>query len=463
MKIIRMQMSILKKLILSMCLLLPAVSVAEMPERTKANVEKYKKICRENIYGIMKGMYREPGGSLRYPFMAPGSASYLNDLWDWDSWLSDVALRQILMENGTDADREEALRYEQGCVLNALSYGGMDGYIPVIISRNSPSRDEIMAARNVYKINMHKPCLAQHAAFIVKNNGGDAEWLREPYNLLAAFVAKYMNYHRDKATGLLYWENDEMIGVDNDPSTFYRPEESSGSIYLNSLMYKELLAMAYISDRLKMRENADDYRRQAGELRDAIRKHCWDPRDGFYYSVDFNLLPVDKPGRSGFTLHQGAPRDYDCLLQRFSVWSGFLPMWSGIATKEEAREMVERNYRNPRLFRAPAGVYTLAPTEKMFNVKASGNPSSWLGPVWGCSNYFVWRALVDYGYDDDARELAEKTVLLLGRDFERFGALHEYYAPDSGEPILNRGFQNWNLLVLNMISWLDGKTPVREF
>ena len=48
-------------------------------------------------------------------------------------------------------------------------------------------------------------------------------------------------------------------------------------------------------------------------------------------------------------------------------------------------------------------------------------------------------------------------------DYERFGALHEYYMPDNGEPILNKGFQNWNLLVLNMAAWLDGKETVNEF
>ena len=436
---------------------------ATMPDNTPANIKKYKKICRDSIYAIMKGMYRESGGSLKYPFIAPGSASYLNDLWDWDSWLSNIALRQILLEHGTKTDKAEAVAYEQGCVLNALSYGGMDGYIPVIVSRTSPSRDEILRSRNIYDINMHKPCLAQHAAFIIKTQGGDAEWLREQYNILAAFVAKYMNFHRNKETGLLYWENDEMIGVDNDPSTFYRPARSSGSIFLNALMYKELLAMKYISECLGIDENGKDYEKQAEELANAIRKYCWDPRDGFFYSVDFNLLPVETPNHSGFTLHQGAPRNYPCLIQRLSVWSGFLAMWSGIATPEMAQEMVERNYRNKNLFNAPAGVYTLSPVEKMYNVKASGNPSSWLGPIWICANYFVWRGLVDYGYDNDARELAEKTILLLGHDFERFGQLHEYYSPVSGEPILNRGFQNWNFLVMNMMAWLDGKETIKEF
>ena len=46
---------------------------------------------------------------------------------------------------------------------------------------------------------------------------------------------------------------------------------------------------------------------------------------------------------------------------------------------------------------------------------------------------------------------------------ERFGALHEYYLPDNGEPVLNRGFQNWNLLVLNMAAWLEGKEVVEEW
>ena len=105
----------------------------------------------------------------------------------------------------------------------------------------------------------------------------------------------------------------------------------------------------------------------------------------------------------------------------------------------------------------------LSPLEKMYNVRASGNPSSWAGPIWINVNYLVFRGLLQYGYEKEAREVAEKTILLLGRDFERFGALHEYYLPDNGEPVLNRGFQNWNFLVLNMIAWMEGRPVVTEF
>lgn len=443
-------------------------SSAQLPSRTPENVDKYKSICKQNIYKEIHGMYRKAGGALKYPFLAPGSNQYLDMLWDWDSWLSDVALRQILKDKGTAKDSIQALEYEKGCVLNALSYGGMDGWIPIWIERNAPNREEMLKKRNPWKSNMHKPTIAQHAAFIVKNMNGDAEWLREDFYYLQAFESKYMNWHRDKATGLLYWETDEAIGVDNDPSTFYRPHESSGSIFLNALMYKELLAMAYLSECLKLDEISASYSKEAEQLKKSVLENCWDQRDRFYYSVDLNLLPVEKPDIKALNpgdlyLHVGQPRNYDCLIQRFDVWSGFMAMWAGIATKEQAADIVARHYRDTTRFNAPAGVRTLSPLEKMYNVKASGNPSSWQGPIWINVNYLVFRGLVKYGYTDDARELAEKTVVLLGRDFERFGALHEYYIPDNGEPVLNKGFQNWNFLVLNMIAWLEGRPLAEEF
>ena len=444
----------------------PAMS--QMPERNETNVKRYAELCRQHIYRDMKGMYREAGRSLVFPFLAPGSSQYLDMLWDWDSWLSNIALRQILLEHGTRQDSDEALRYEQGCVLNALHYGGMDGWIPIWIERDAPSREEMLAKRNPWKSNMHKPTIAQHAAFIVRNMNGDAEWLREEFYKLQAFVDLYLNYHRHRATGLMYWQTDEAIGVDNDPSTFYRPHGSSGSIFLNALMYKELCAMDYLATCLKMEEIARQFRREAETLKASIREHCWDKRDGFYYSVDLNLLPVEAPAVNGVKsgelfLHVGQPRQYDCLIQRLSVWSGFMAMWAGIATEEEAKEIVSRHYKDTLSFNAPAGIRTLSPQEKMYNVKASGNPSSWQGPVWINVNYLVFRGLVRYGFVAEARELAEKTILLLGRDYERFGALHEYYLPENGEPVLNKGFQNWNLLVLNMAAWLEGKPVVEEF
>ena len=99
----------------------------------------------------------------------------------------------------------------------------------------------------------------------------------------------------------------------------------------------------------------------------------------------------------------------------------------------------------------------------MYCVKATGNPSCWLGPIWGIANYMVFKGLVKYGFLDEAKELGQKTVKLFEDDISKSGELHEYYDPESGEPIMNPGFQNWNLLSINIKAWLDGENVVEEF
>ncbi len=417
-------------------------------------------IIRKHVLSDYHGMYREAGEGLKFPFLTPGSQQYADVLWDWDSWLSNVALRQILAEKNDPAEIKKAQPYERGCIENFLSCTAGMGYVPILLGR-----DGFKWPEDVRGTNMHKPCLAQHAAFLVQQDNGDAEWLRETFYYLQAFINFYHNHHRHEATGLYYWQDDRAIGVDNDPCTYGRPLKSSGSIYLNCLMYRELLAMVYLANQLNLGEIAEQFQKDADTLRDAVREHCWDEWTGFYYSVDLKIERRELKAMWGHNwgLHCGYPCDWHCLIQRIGVWSGFLAMWAGIATDEQAKRMVAEHYRNDKTFHAPWGVRTLSKQEKMYNVRAMGNPSSWLGPIWGVANYMTFRGLVRYGFTEDATALAEKTVRLFGRDFERNGALHEYYLPENGEPVLNKGFQNWNYLVLNMLNWLEQGTAVEEF
>lgn len=422
-------------------------------------------LIKKHIYSDYKGMFRKPGGALIFPYITPGSASYANDLWDWDSWLSNIALRQILSDIGSKKDKQEAVVYEQGCVLNFLNYTSYDGYMPILVAKKSDP--EKIKPENIYKTNMHKPVLAQHAAFLVKQQNGNAEWIREKFSFLQAFINNYQSHHRHKPTGLYYWQNDLAIGVDNDPSTFFRPPASSASIFLNCLMYKELNAMVYLANALNLNEIGNEYAKDAEDLKEAIQEHCWDERDGFYYSVDINLLPVTEEPSDIFgmemVLHSGFPRNYNSLIQRIGVWSGFMALWAGIATPRQAKRMVEEHFKNASTFNAPYGIRTLSKMEKMYSVRASNNPSNWLGPIWGISNYLTYKGLVNYGFDKEASGLAIKTISLFANDYRKYGALHEYYEPDSGSPVLNKGFQNWNYLVLNMIAWLKKGTLVEEF
>ena len=384
-----------------------------------------------------KKMFREPEGLLKYRFIVPGSC-YDNCLWDWDSWLTNIALDKIV-------GNEDISEYEKGCVLNFLNHIDEEGRMPIVIMPEG-TFPEFESGKET---NIHKPILAQHALFIVEKDG-DASWIKPYFEKLERYLDYYVRKCRHAETGLYFWIDDCAIGVDNDPCTFYRPLRSSGSILLNCFLYREFQATVELAKQLGMNDKDTKYDQLAKQLKDAIQNHCWDERDGFFYNVDLNLLPVDKEQ----WLHSGCPRHWSCLIQRIEVWSGFLAMWSGIATKEQAKRMVEEHFRNEKTFCAPYGVRTLSKQEKMYAIIKSGNPSCWLGPVWGISNYMVFEGLVRYGYVEEAKELCKKTIELFGKDILVNGEMHEYYDPETGEGVNNPGFQNWNLLVVNMISWL---------
>lgn len=400
-----------------------------------ADIKRYGDLITGYAKANYRQCFREPDGLLKYKFIVPGSC-YTNSLWDWDSWLTNLALRKIA---GTDQIGE----YEKGCILNFLDHVREDGRMPIYIKPNKTTFEAFPDQKNI-----HKPCLAQHALFVAEQNG-DAEWLRDKYQNFETFISWYENNCKHES-GLFFWLDDFAIGVDNDPCTFYRPDGSSASIYLNCLMYMELRAIARLGEMLGFDDKKAAYEEKAAALRDAIQEHCWDERDGIFYNVDINLLPIDPAQK----LHAGCPRHWSTLIQRIGVWSCFMPMWAGIATPEQAERMVKEHYLDERTFHAPYGVRTLSKMEKMYAIIKSGNPSCWLGPIWGISNYMVFDGLVKYGYIEEATDLAKKTITMFGKDIVENGELHEYYDPETGIGVNNPGFQNWNLLSINMFEWL---------
>lgn len=385
-------------------------------------------------------MLREPEGNLKYKFLVPGSV-YAQELWDWDSWLANIAIRQFA--------QEDIREYERGCILNFLEYIDEQGRIPVVIKPNTMGPDYTKMVANI-----HKPCLVQHAAFIVQQQK-EVEWLREHFQKMLRFVNYYIENCKHSC-GLYYWINDMAIGVDNDPCTFYRPQNSSASIYLNCLMYKELEAVCYIGEQLKI--DVVKYELEKEQLKIAVQELCYDERDGFFYSADLNLMPVDLSKG----VHVGAPRTWECLIQRIGVWSGLMALWSGIATPKQADKVVSRLLADDSLW-ARYGIRSLANYEQMYAIEATHNPSCWLGPIWGIANYMTFRGLVKYGYNEAATELTIKTITLYSDDIKACGEMHEYYHPDTGQPIMRQGFQNWNLLAINMQAWLEGGDVVEEF
>ena len=175
-----------------------------------------------------------------------------------------------------------------------------------------------------------------------------------------------------------------------------------------------------------------------------MQAECWDARDGFFYSAD-----VDVRTRKYDWFHQGLGVFWKTLPIKIRVWSGFIPLWAGFATPEQAARLALHSV-DEATFSSPYGIATLAKDEKMFDLSVTNNPSNWLGPIWIVANYVVFQGLLRYGYRDEARRIMDGTLRLLAADVETTGQLHEYYDPFSGCPIMNGGFINWNILALSM-------------
>ena len=63
------------------------ISAPVFSQKENTDWKEYAIVIKKNIYNDYKGMFREEGNSLKYPFITPGSSQYADVLWDWDSWL----------------------------------------------------------------------------------------------------------------------------------------------------------------------------------------------------------------------------------------------------------------------------------------------------------------------------------------------------------------------------------------
>jgi putative isomerase len=397
---------------------------------------------------------------IKYPFIDPGSV-YDGNVWDWDTYWSVYGLLPQADRIQGGRLKDKIVEHAKGNVRNFLDWQLEDGYIPMMIEVadwNEPYLN--IQHKNGYLMNMHKPFLCQQIA-LISEYIQDWTWIQGAILPLKKYFDCYRRYYFHENSQLYVWEDDIMIGMDNDPASFGRPKRSTANIFLNSFMVMELEAAEKIFSALAQLEERDtavyalaekmkcDLRKHKLSLTETIRREMYDPRDGFFYSQD-----IDIQTRHYDWFHKGLGVFWKSIPIRIAVWSGFLPMLAKIASQEEA-EMLRSWYHNDAAFGSDYGIPTLDKREKMYRIEATNNPSDWLGPIWIVANYCVFRAMLNYGFLAEAEDICDKTVRLLEKDLAETGCFHEYYNPHDGSPVVNGGFLNWNILVLNMMDELN--------
>ena len=393
-------------------------------------------------------MLRAPDGVLKHPSIAqtvPGK-EYSTQLWDWDTlWTSKGLFRVAELEHDEPL-KQDLCEHVSGSLLNFLEHASPGGQIPIMMTADNADAFRIVAKSETSR-NQAKPVFGQ-LGLLASDQRGDARWLEPHFDGILRFYDSWVK-NNSSPIGLLVWGDDVAIGDDNDPTTFGRPFFSSANLLLNCLFYQDLLASAELARRLERPEDRNQLSSQADELAHRIERYCWDPRDSYYYTVDVQC--VDRRAELIPTVPRGMDMSWKCLPLRIQMFTGFLPLWCGIATEQNAEKLIRANYLADDRLCAQWGVRSLSDRETMYSLEFSSNPSNWLGPVWIIVNYFVWKALQRYGYKREADALAGKTLLLLSRDLEANGSLNEYYHPDTGAALSHKGFMDWNLLVLEMI------------
>lgn len=397
------------------------------------------------ILNQIETILRPAQGLLRHSFFVPGGLFH-DELWDWDSfWIAKgvFGFREKL-DTGLQAS---FLGHAIGAWKNFFDHQGDNGAVPIMVKSDNPDFFGCTSEDGEEK-NQAKPVFGQFALEIC-NVMGDFTWMEPYFERLLQFYARWSSQYRS-ACGLLVWGSDVANGVDNDPATYERPGFSSASLLLNCLYYKDLLATAQLADGLGRATDAARLRSESLVIGKAIQNECWDEIDGFFYTVDVSCTGHRDRLLPG--LKKGMDTSWRTLPIKVKMFTGFLPIWAGIATEEQAQILVEKHLRNTCEFNAPWGLRSLAMNERMYEPeKDSANPSNWLGPVWIVANYMIYEGLKQYGYTTDCSQLASKIRALLEQDFQQTGTLHECYSPETAQPNFNANFLSWNVLALLMV------------
>ena len=283
-------------------------------------------------------LLRPADGILVHPSIAcslPGKA-YATNLWDWDTLWTTRGLFRFAAISSDPAFRKKVGEHAIGSFMSFFDHQSDEGRIPMVMDVHSPDPFGALKKDRPKSQNQAKPIFGQ-LALLSANEIGSVDWLAPYFERLLRFYRSWVSGNQS-SVGLLVWGNDVAIGNDNDPTTFGRPFFSSANLLLNCLFYEDLKAATELAGRLKRQEDQQRLGAQAAALGEKIQKCCWDPRDQFYYTVDVQCVDRRKELIRG--LKTGMDMSWHCLPLRVQTFTGFLPLWCGLATPDQAKALV---------------------------------------------------------------------------------------------------------------------------
>ena len=401
---------------------------------------------QSHIKQILPRIQRAPAGGIQRPWLSVSFGEhYSNTIFTWDH--HHAALR--LAYEG----KPEFLRYLPE---NLIYYQRSDGYTPSMVSIEQ-------GPRNLNPVYHAQPFLFQGVLAYWRVTG-DQRWLQEYYPRLRKYLDFFFIENR-APLNLLRYRVGWYGGIDNDVThTFFAPE-STIPCDLPSLVYRECLAAAEISNVLGLESDKAHWRLHADTLAKAVNDFMWIEDEETYGA--YNLIEGSPMLRLGGLGLSGEVGRY-----AFASSTNLMPLHAGIAPPERAEKMIRRYLLAPEHFASPHGVRSLSARSEYYNNARWGNPtrfgdprrmtnSNWQGPVWFPTCYFMAQALSRYGYKNEALDLAKRIYQTLSSSVVASGSMAENFHGETGQPLYARDFASWNVLADTLESsiesgrWLD--------
>jgi glycogen debranching enzyme len=194
----------------------------------------------------------------------------------------------------------------------------------------------------------------------------------------------------------------------------------------NSITMRALQAVASLQDSIGNRERAEQLRAQARSMMAAIDRINWVEAKGCYYS----RYDVKNP-----------------KLAMRTTCASLLPLLTGLVSKERAERVIREYALNPNRFWLDY-VFTFNPKDEMEHDKVyMEDLLLWRGHcIWTNMNWMMVEALLNYGYQEEARELTRRTARMILHE-----GLWEFYDFRNGQGKGQPNF-NWPGLALDMIN-----------
>jgi hypothetical protein len=178
-------------------------------------------------------------------------------------------------------------------------------------------------------------------------------------------------------------------------------------------------------------EMSDDIHKMEKKL----YKYHWNEKEGLFSYYD-------KENQSFFKLNgEEANKGLD----------GYYPLVSSSVPQETASAFAQKLF-DPEKFLTNYGITTVDKTAKYFR-----EDGYWNGHVWVPHNWFIWKALLDYGYASQARLLAKRLFKGFCDAFYRSGNIVECLHHETGQEEHVPFFSGLNGQLFNLYKAYSGK------